>query len=431
MKNINLRTLLVLSTIMLNIGFVFGALPYTIVDTNQTTCYGDTASITCPSPGQPFYGQDAQYTGNQPSYTTSGDGLTVYDNNTGLTWTQTPDLDGDGEIDADDKLTYSEASTYDIILNTAEYGGFDDWRLPTIKELYSLMDFNGVDPSGYNGSDTSWLTPFIDDNYFDVGFGDTNANERIIDGQYCTSTIYAGTVMNQQQAMMGLNLIDGRIKGYPTNNKTFYVYFVRGNTDYGVNDFVDNADGTVTDLSTGLMWQQDDSVLGKDFQDALDYAENLSLAGHDDWRLPNAKELHSILDYSRSPATDGTAAIDPVFNCTGITDEEGGSDFPFYWSSTTHVNMSANNYGRWAAYLCFGTAYGYMTQPVPPFTTTFMDVHGAGAQRSDPKYDDGTDYSSGHGPQGDVVRIYNHVRCVRDVELCGDNEHPFPIGDIT
>ena len=40
-------------------------------------------------------------------------------------------------------------------------------------------------------------------------------------------------------------------------------------------------------------------------------------------------------------------------------------------------------------------------------------MHGAGAQRSDPKYYDGTDYSTGHGPQGDAVRIYNHVRCVR------------------
>jgi hypothetical protein len=53
-----------------------------------------------------------------------------------------------------------------------------------------------------------------------------------------------------------------------------------------------------------------------------------------------------------------------------------------------------------------------------------MDVHGAGAQRSDPKNGDPGDYPYGHGPQGDVVRIYNYVRCVRDVSFttssCGD-----------
>jgi hypothetical protein len=42
-----------------------------------------------------------------------------------------------------------------------------------------------------------------------------------------------------------------------------------------------------------------------------------------------------------------------------------------------------------------------------------MDVHGAGAQRSDPKTGDASDYPQGHGPQGDVIRINNYVRCVR------------------
>lgn len=43
----------------------------------------------------------------------------------------------------------------------------------------------------------------------------------------------------------------------------------------------------------------------------------------------------------------------------------------------------------------------------------FLDVHGAGAQRSDPKAGNPADYPHGHGPQGDDVRIYNYVRCVR------------------
>ena len=44
-----------------------------------------------------------------------------------------------------------------------------------------------------------------------------------------------------------------------------------------------------------------------------------------------------------------------------------------------------------------------------------MDVHGAGAQRSDPKTGDASDYEGGRGPQGDVVRIDNYVRLVRDI----------------
>ncbi len=66
--------------------------------------------------------------------------------------------------------------------------------------------------------------------------------------------------------------------------------------------FVDNGDGTVTDTCTGLMWQKDTAdVNGRrnratmqdrlNWQDALKYCESLSFAGHDDWRLPNVREL--------------------------------------------------------------------------------------------------------------------------------------------
>ncbi len=45
----------------------------------------------------------------------------------------------------------------------------------------------------------------------------------------------------------------------------------------------------------------------------------------------------------------------------------------------------------------------------------WVDVHGAGAQRSDPKTGDTSEYPTGYGQQGDAIRIYNFVRCVRDV----------------
>lgn len=58
-----------------------------------------------------------------------------------------------------------------------------------------------------------------------------------------------------------------------------------------------------------------------------------------------------------------------------------------------------------------------MLQPPPPTDNyVLQDVHGAGAQRSDPKTGDPADYPYGHGPQGDVIRIFNYVRAVRDAE---------------
>jgi hypothetical protein len=161
-------------------------------------CYDDRNEINCPNPGEAFFGQDAQVEGNQPSYTVNRDGLTVYDNVTGLTWTQSPDLNGDGEIDVEDKITFAEAQDYaDTTLNPQSYGGYNDWRLPTIKELYSLMDFSGTDPSSPNPRN---LMPFIDTNTFDFAYGDESAGERLIDAQFWTSNEYVGRVFSNQPA---------------------------------------------------------------------------------------------------------------------------------------------------------------------------------------------------------------------------------------
>jgi len=136
--------------------------------------------------------------------------------------------------------------------------------------------------------------------------------------------------------------------------------------------------------------------------------EALELKEKNQKELNNAKELQSIVDYSRSPATTNSAALDPVFNTTVITDEGGSNNYPFYWTGTTHENRVN---GSSAVYIAIGEALGWMESPSGDYT--LMDVHGAGAQRSDPKLGDPSDYPYGHGPQGDVIRIYNYVRCVR------------------
>lgn len=378
---------------------------YPIVDTNQSIYYNNSTSISKPSVGEDFYGQDANYNGNHPSYTNNEDG-TITDNVTGLMWQQSLDTNGDGTIDAQDKLTYSEAVSGAATFNL---GGYTDWRLPTIKEQYSLILFSGIDPSGYEETSTDGLIPFIDTNYFSFAYGDTNSGERIIDSQYASSNLYV-----DQDLLFGVNFADGRIKGYglkmpfgPSVDKTFFVTYVRGNETYGINEFSDNGDGTISDLATGLMWMQNDNGEGINWKAALTYAENKDFANYTDWRLPNAKELQSIVDYSRSPGTTNSAAINQVFNSTKIINEAGEVDYPFYWSGTTHSNWTSGNDGSAGAYVSFGRAMGY--DPV------WTDVHGAGAQRSDPKEGNPDDYPTGNGPQGDAIRIFNYVRLVRNI----------------
>jgi hypothetical protein len=195
--------------------------------------------------------------------------------------------------------------------------------------------------------------------------------------------------------------------------KTFFVQCVRGNPSYGVNAFVDNGDGTVIDRASGLMWPTADSGSTMNWQDALAWvqARNASsYLGYDDWRLPNAKELQSLVDYTRSPDTTSSAAISPLFAATTFTGEMCSTEYPWYWASTTHARSTGS--GEAGVYVCFGRGTGYMSG--------WVDIHGAGAQRSDPKSGSLGNYTytpcgyyNGNSPQGDVVRILNYVRPVR------------------
>ena len=396
-----------------------------------------------PTPSEPFYGQDAQTQTHLASYTRSADGLTVRDNVTNLVWQGSPDTDGDGLLTRHDKLTLSQALELPAKLNAARFGGFTDWRLPSIKELYSLFDARGTDPSGYTGTDTSGLTPFIDTHFFKFAYGNTRNGERIIDSQYASNTKYVGKSARGFDKLFGVNFADGRIKGYDLQmpgghtEKTFFVQCVRGNPAYGKNAFNDNHDGTITDNATGLMWARTDSGKGLDWPAALAWAQTQNAQkylGHCDWRLPSIKELHSIVDYTRSPDTTHSPAIDSLFTCTQITNEGGQPDYPCYWSSTTHASYRGGNA---AMYFAFGRAGGWMTERSlaagpppdrgpprsqgmePPESMTgnyhLVDVHGAGAQRSDPKVGDPAQFPHGRGPQGDVIRIYNYARLVRDI----------------
>jgi hypothetical protein len=366
---------------------------YPIVNTNTTAFYSDTKVIKKVSEGDAFYGQDANYLKNMPSYTDNGDG-TVTDNVTGLVWQQT----------MDEKMTMEEAIKY---ANSFSLGGYDDWRIPNIKELFSLIDYTGK-LSGMKAG-----VMYIDTVYFDQPIGDTSKGEREIDAQVWSSTKYVSTTMKGSTTYFGVNFVDGRIKGYgssdPRNNGTKEMYFrlVRGKETYGINNFVDNSDGTITDKATGLMWQASDDGQTRDWQESLAYAESSSLSGYDDWRLPDAKELQSIVDYTKSPNTTNSPAIDDMFSLTEFIDSKGDNNYGFYWTSTTHLD-GRNPYAS-AAYVCFGEGLGKMNGQV-------MDVHGAGAVRSDKKSGNKNDYPQYFGPQGDIRYVYNYSLLVRGID---------------
>ncbi len=97
-------------------------------------------------------------------------------------------------------------------------------------------------------------------------------------------------------------------------------------TDIMAGDFTDNGDGTVTDSNTGIMWQQAEGG-SMNWEDAITYCEDISLAGYNDWRLPNIKELMSIMDESLYNNID-----------TNYFPDAHASN---YWSSTTCASDSS------------------------------------------------------------------------------------------
>jgi hypothetical protein len=106
--------------------------------------------------------------------------------------------------------------------------------------------------------------------------------------------------------------------------------------------FTDNGDGTVTDNLTGLMWAKDINASGAmNWEAAIDYANNLSLGGegcgssntYTDWRLPNRRELESLLDMGNSPAfPSGHPFIFPNYYWD-----------KYIWSSNTNSNGTGDH----------------------------------------------------------------------------------------
>jgi len=124
-------------------------LPAQPLKTGQTTCFNTTGTISCVGSGQ----DGALQKGLSVSYSDNGNG-TITDNRTGLTWEKLCDQDPpgatcDADHDVDSTYTWINASFKLQHLNSASFGGYNDWRLPNIKELRSLSNRASVNPAMY------------------------------------------------------------------------------------------------------------------------------------------------------------------------------------------------------------------------------------------------------------------------------------------
>jgi len=109
--------------------------------TGQTTCW-DSNGVVIPCAGT---GQDGDIqAGSTLRYQDNRDG-TITDRNTGLTW-EKKSMDGSVH-DAGNSFFWSGAFAYVAALNTAKFAGHRDWRLPNVKELQSIVNYQQFAPA--------------------------------------------------------------------------------------------------------------------------------------------------------------------------------------------------------------------------------------------------------------------------------------------
>lgn len=270
-------------------------------DTGETTSYTNT------------FGEDNDYNINPPFFIDNTDG-TVTDTVTGLMWQKT---DG-GE------MTIESAAIY---CDTLTLGSYANWRLPNAHESFSILN-------------QQYANPALDATVFT-----TSAAE------------YWWTNVRQanDSSKVWVTNAGGGIGNHPKSEtisaggtKRFHVRAVRDVTTSQQipNHFTDNADGTITDNLTNLVWQKNPVADTLTWEQALNYADTLSLNGVTEWRLPNIKELQSINDESSINPSLNTA----YFN-TGSAKK--------YWSSTTLPNQTTK---AWYLFTQFGiTTYDEKT----------------------------------------------------------------------
>jgi Leucine-rich repeat (LRR) protein len=311
---------------------------FRIPDSGQKKCYDNAGNeISCPQPGEPFYGQDGNYLINEQSYTKldeQGNDLSddaqewvmVRDNVTGLIWeikTAKDDVPDYSNVrDADNKYKWYDSNpetnkgnsgyfnkgqnteAFIKTLNAQSFGGFSDWRLPSQQELRSI-----VNASKY---------------YHTI---DTDLFLNAMSAFYWSSTSRAGDT----GGAWGVHFRHG-YDGNGAKDSSYFVRAVRGGQCGLFDDLVINSDGTVTDTTSGFMWQQEAPSTVKSWPEALSYCENLDLGNYSDWRLPEKGTLGSITDLNQ---------FYPAINSSVFF----GNLSAFYWSSTSTADGTGYAWG--------------------------------------------------------------------------------------
>ncbi len=270
------------------------------------------------------FGEDSDFSGRGPSYTDNGDG-TVTDMVTGLMWQK-----GDGG-----EMTWERAKEYG---HNLKLGGHQDWRLPSSMELFGLMNHDRNRPA----LNTDFFTRTEAEYWWTDSPG---ANDR--------SRVW---VVNAGGGIGAHPMRETRSAG---GDRSIHVRCVRGDSPFGPGPRLhDDGDGTVTDQITGLVWQKVGPGSAMSWEEALKYCGELRLAGHDDWRLPNIKELRSINDDRK---------VQPSLDRSSFPQAQAAS----YWSSTSQCNHPER-----AWFVDFAT--GLVTYADKPERQLVLAVRGGG-----------------------------------------------------
>ncbi|WP_437731257.1 DUF1566 domain-containing protein [Sorangium sp. So ce1335] len=242
---------------------------------------GETTVDECPGPSEPLFGQDGNYRIAVPSYT-ERDG-TVTDAVTGLVWEK---------VTESAAFTMADAREHCATLATQQLGGLATWRLPTLRELESILDL-GRYPA----------------------FPEPIAPHQ--SGYYLSATPVAASSAFPFWVMRAANAIT---VGFDESAHSMRAVCVGGETRINEVELRILSDW-VLDRSTGLWWQRESGSDDFSWDGALSYCESLELSGYTDWRLPSAKELLSIVD---------TEELQPALDRVAFPGEPPGK----FWSST-------------------------------------------------------------------------------------------------
>ncbi len=292
----------------------------------------------------------AGYPTTGENFADNGDG-TVTQKATDLVW-QKSDSGFQALGSHSGALSWEDAFAYVAEMNQAGFAGHSDWRLPNYFELYGMIDlgekFPVFDPifksSSHTGRYWASSTSFNGHQGWTVegnaGIGSFQPKE---DLYYVRAVRGGGCAPAPTPPLYPTPTPDpATLRGLPKSGQTAS-YHAGGGLDRGDdgavqagypmngNRFQSNSNGTVTDYATGLMWADASSGL-LSWEQGFAYIANLNnsgYAGYGDWRMPNFKEIYSIVNHGAAQPS-----AYPGFNGTNWTQTNIG-----YWGSTSYADM--------------------------------------------------------------------------------------------